>query len=259
MTRTAWSRISNKKKVCVLPARNRLYRRSVAYVAYETMIVINIVVRTVAATVNRVLGLPSPFLLSPFLLGADVELSEPGLGSGCETGEGIGAVSVLVLGRGVFAWLSWVEEVTTGEDVDDGIIALPLPNPCDSGPVLNTEDLVCGLSVDNVVVEVLDFCVELSKLRVVVLVLEVTLEVEEDSVSVLIPGTGLGRLVRGGPGVRGSVSNSARSSWRQRIWIAGPTVACALPVRVAPQTPPRKSDVSDVQVWPLQTAGSQFG
>jgi hypothetical protein len=161
-----------------------------------------------------------------------------------------------------------VGEVTARAGVDDNIFMLPLPNPGDSRPVADTEDFVCELSIEDVIFEVLDFCVELGELRVVVLVLvlvarvlvlEVSLEVEEDSVSVLIAGIWLGRFVRCVPGVRGFVSNSSRSSWRQRIWMAGPTVACVLPVCVTPQTPPRKSVVSDVQVWPLRRAGSQFG
>lgn len=56
------------------------------------------------------------------------------------------------------------------------------------------------------------------------------------------------------PGTRGSVARSNRSLSCQRICIAGPTVTeapLADVVRRKPQTPPRKSVVSDVQVKPL--------
>lgn len=55
------------------------------------------------------------------------------------------------------------------------------------------------------------------------------------------------------PGVNGFVSRASRSSSFHRICIAGPTVQSTLlplvaPATVYPQTPPRKSVVSDVQV-----------
>lgn len=58
------------------------------------------------------------------------------------------------------------------------------------------------------------------------------------------------------PRVKGSVARSIRSFSCQRIWSAGPTVAgepFADFVRMKPQTPPRKSVVSEVQVKPLGT------
>ena len=58
------------------------------------------------------------------------------------------------------------------------------------------------------------------------------------------------------PGVRGCVSSMVRSAATQRIWIAGPTVTSApAPVasRAKPQTPPRKSVISVVQVNPTGT------
>ncbi|KAK6956033.1 hypothetical protein Daesc_001303 [Daldinia eschscholtzii] len=56
-------------------------------------------------------------------------------------------------------------------------------------------------------------------------------------------------------GIKGSVARRSRSASRQRIWIAGPTVTglpFAVSVRLKPQTPPRKSVVSEVQVNPLE-------
>lgn len=55
------------------------------------------------------------------------------------------------------------------------------------------------------------------------------------------------------PGVKGCVSRATKSSSFHRICIAGPTVQSTLfplvwPATVYPQTPPRKSDVSVVQV-----------
>lgn len=61
-------------------------------------------------------------------------------------------------------------------------------------------------------------------------------------------------IVSFGP-VRGSVSKLSRSESRHRICMAGPTVTWApfvLAVRDTPQTPPRKSLVSDVHTWPLE-------
>lgn len=59
------------------------------------------------------------------------------------------------------------------------------------------------------------------------------------------------------PGVSGCVSRALRSSSRNLICNAGPTVTITEPAvevavaRVNPQTPPRKSVVSVVHVWPL--------
>jgi hypothetical protein len=58
------------------------------------------------------------------------------------------------------------------------------------------------------------------------------------------------------PGVRGCVSSMVRSASTHRIWSAGPTVTAAPDVvasRANPHTPPRKSDVSVVQVNPIGT------
>lgn len=58
------------------------------------------------------------------------------------------------------------------------------------------------------------------------------------------------------PGVRGCVSSMLRSASTHRIWIAGPTVTSAPAVvaaRAKPQTPPRKSVTSVVQVNPTGT------
>ena len=58
------------------------------------------------------------------------------------------------------------------------------------------------------------------------------------------------------PGVSGCVARMDRSTSRNRICMAGPTVTAALApvaVRITPQMPPRKSVVSDVHDCPLGT------
>lgn len=61
------------------------------------------------------------------------------------------------------------------------------------------------------------------------------------------------------PGVSGCVARMDRSTSRQRICMAGPTVMsapAAVAVRETPQMPPRKSVVSDVHVCPLYVTKS---
>lgn len=58
------------------------------------------------------------------------------------------------------------------------------------------------------------------------------------------------------PGVRGCVSSILRSASTHRVFKAGPSVPeepAAVAARANPHTPPRKSLVSVVHVWPLGT------